>query len=557
MSEIHLRQIKSYLQKTFNGLIDLSDYQNKSETDKESIFLTRSLAAFALMTLADISPQEASKSIVDGGQDNGIDSIYFDKREKVLYVLQSKWKHESKGGIKLEEVMKFVKGFRDLVNARYDRFNSKLNNKIKDIEESLNDAGTRFEVILVYSGQTSLAHEPQRELDDLLNEMNDPIDIVTKRIFNQSDIYNIISQGAKGYPIDLDICLFDWGQTKEPYQSYYGQVSAREIADWWTNHSPRLFSSNIRFFLRDSEVNEGIFNSVRHDPEKFWYYNNGITALCSSIGKKPMGGSGRDTGIFECKDVKIVNGAQTVGSIARAYQNSPEQVEKAKVFIRFISLENCPEEFATEITRFNNTQNRIDRREFVSLDPEQERIKNELQLEGITYAYKSGESIPSGQKGFDLNEATISQACKHNDVGFAVRVKDKISSLWENIEKPPYKILFNPSINGSDVWKLVQILRIVDNKLLQEQKQRDGRERLFAVHGNRFILHLIYKGLPKDFFSSSSDLTSSQINEIEECTSKLLENVVSETNNLYLNSYPANIFRNITKCQEILGRILN
>ncbi len=308
MSEIHLRQIKSYLQKTFNGLIDLADYQNKSETDKESIFLTRSLAAFALMNLADISPQEASKSIVDGGQDNGIDSIYFDKREKVMYVLQSKWKHESRGGIKSEEVMKFAKGFRDLVNARYDRFNSKLNNKIKDIEESLNDAGTRFEVILVYSGQTSLADEPKREIDDLLNEMNDPIDLVSNRIFNQSDIYNIISQGAKGYPINLDVCLFDWGQTKEPYKSYYGQVSAREVADWWTKHSPRLFSSNIRFFLRYSEV---------------------------------------------------------------------------------------------------------------------------------------------------------------NDVAFAVRVKDKISSLWENIEKAPYKILFNASINGSELWKLVQILRIVDNKLSQ------------------------------------------------------------------------------------------
>ncbi|WP_235440911.1 hypothetical protein [Limnoraphis robusta] len=45
MSEIHLRQIKAYLQKTFNGLIDLSDYQNKSETDKESIFLSRSARA--------------------------------------------------------------------------------------------------------------------------------------------------------------------------------------------------------------------------------------------------------------------------------------------------------------------------------------------------------------------------------------------------------------------------------------------------------------------------------------------------------------------------------
>ena len=75
MSEIHLRQIKSYLQKTFNGLIDLSDYQNKSETDKELIFLTRSLGAFALMALADLSAQEASKSIVDGGQDNGLSGL--------------------------------------------------------------------------------------------------------------------------------------------------------------------------------------------------------------------------------------------------------------------------------------------------------------------------------------------------------------------------------------------------------------------------------------------------------------------------------------------------
>ncbi|YAF97126.1 MAG: AIPR family protein [Nodularia sp. CChRGM 3473] len=557
MSEIHLRQIKSYLQKTFNGLIDLTDYQNKSEADKELLFLTRSLAAFTLMVLADMSPQEASKSIVDGGQDNGIDSIYFDRREKVMYILQSKWKQDSKGSIKTDEVMKFTKGFKDLVNAKYDRFNSKFNNKTKEIEEALNDAGTRFEIILVYSGQTPLADEPQRELDDLLEEMNDPIDIVSKKIINQSTIYNIISQGASGNPINLDVCLFDWGQTKEPYQSYYGQVSAREVADWWTKHSPKLFASNIRLFVRDSEVNEGIINTVKKEPEKFWYYNNGITVLCSSIGKKPLGGSGRDTGIFECKDVKIVNGAQTVGSIARAYQTSPEQVEKARVLIRFISLENCPEEFATEITRFNNTQNRIDRREFVALDPEQERIKNELQLEGIIYTYKTGESIPDGQKGFDLNEATISRACKQNEVSFATRVKDKISVLWENIEKAPYKTLFNRAVNGSEIWKLVQILRIVDHQLTVEQKQRDGRERLFAIHSNRLVLHLVYQALPNSFFSISSDLTSSHINQIQDVTAKFLESIISETSNLYPNSYPANTFRNVTKCQEIVEKILN
>ena len=557
MSELQLRQIKSYLHKTFNDLIDLSDYKSKSELDRESLFLTRSLAAFALMNLADISPQEASKSIVDGGNDNGIDSIYLDKREKIMYILQSKWKYESKGSIKVDEVMKLTRVFKDLVNARYERFNLKLKSKIPDIDEALNDAGTRFEIILVYSGQTPLANEPLREIDDLLNEMNDSSEIVSKKIINQSSIYNIISQGATGYPINLDVCLYDWGQTKEPYQSYYGQVSAREIADWWIKHHPKLFSSNIRFFLRDTEVNESMINTVKTDPEKFWYYNNGITALCSSISKKIIGGSGRDTGIFECKDVKIVNGAQTVGSIAKAYETSPNQVEQARVFVRFISLKNCPEEFAIDITRYNNTQNRIDRREFVALDPEQERIKNELHLEEIIYAYKSGESIPQEQKGFDLNEATISRACKQGEVSFVTRIKDKISSLWENIEKSPYKILFNASVNGSELWKLVQILRVVDKKLSEEQNQREGRERLFAVHSNRLILHLVYKTLPDSLFASSCDLTSSEIDNIENITSYLLEKIIVETTNLYPTAYPANTFRNVAKCQEIIRVILD
>lgn len=294
-------------------------------------------------------------------------------------------------------------------------------------------------------------------------------------------------------------------------------------------------------------------NTAKNAPEKFWYYNNGITALCSSIEKKPLG-SGREMGMFECKDIKIVNGAQTVGSIARAYQNYPDQVEKAKVLIRFISLQDCPEEFATEITRFNNTQNRIDRREFVSLDPEQERLKNELRLEGVTYAYKSGEYIPQDQ-GFDLNEATISQACK-NDIALAVRAKDKISSLWENIEKSPYKTLFNQSVNGSDLWQLVQIQRIVDSQLSKEQKKRDGRSRLFAVHGNRLILHLVYKVLPDDLFKSNS-ITSPQENVIECLTLKFLELITEETNRLYPNSYPANIFRNMTKCKDIVANLGN
>lgn len=557
MSDIHLRQIKSYLQKTFNGLIDLSDWKNKSEKDKdkESVFLSRSLAAFSLKILADTSPEEASKSVVDGAGDNGIDAIYFDKRERILYVVQSKWKNSSKGSIDRGSIQKFIQGFKDLVNIKYDRFNPKLNNKVAEINEALEDTRTKFELIVIYSSQDPLADEPKRDIDDLLIEMNDPTDMVSLQVLRQSNIHSIISQGLQGVPINLDVLLCDWGQTREPYQSYYGQVSAQEVADWWNSNYLRLFAQNIRVFLGDTDVNEGIIKTVKNEPEKLWYYNNGITALCSTIVKKPLGGSGRDTGIFECQDVKIVNGAQTVGSIARASQLYPEQAARAKVHIRFISLEKCSEEFEKEITKYNNTQNRIDRRDFVSLDIEQERIKNELQLEEISYVYKSGELIPDKQKGFDLVEATIGRACYQEDVSLSVRVKDKIGSLWEDLEKAPYKILFNPSVNGPEIWRLVKILRIVDNELSLEKKKRTKRKRLFPINANRLILHLVYKSLSQDFFSVSSDLSPSQIKQIKSSTLKFLEKVTDEANRLYPDSYPASIFKNVTKCREIVIRI--
>src|SRR5262249_31933179 len=138
--------------------------------------------------------------------------------------------------------------------------------------------------------------------------------------------------------------------------------------------------------------------------ERFWYFNNGITVLCGSIKKKPVGGNSRDSGYFECSDVSIVNGAQTVGAIHQANSTHPESVAKASVLVRFISLEDCPDGFGAEVTRATNTQNRIERRDFVALDSEQERLRTELQLEKIQYAYKSGEGVADPTKGFELTE---------------------------------------------------------------------------------------------------------------------------------------------------------
>jgi hypothetical protein len=551
MSLIHIRQIKTYLLTTFHNLIDLSDVSSQQPAEYESVFLTRSLAAFAIMNLANISKEEAAVTVTDGSHDNGIDAVYYHKVEKILFLVQSKWKHDGNGSVERGDIQKFITGFRDVVSERFDRFNQKLNAKATEIDQALSDARTKILIVLIYSGKDPLSEEGKRDFRDLLSEMNDPTEVVSLKPLRQMNIYNAIAQGAKAAPINIEVALYEWGKTSEPYQAYYGQVSASDVAVWWEQYYPSIFTPNIRMFLGETDINEGILETLKVEPEKFWYFNNGITALCSTIKKKPLGGSGRETGFFECKDVRIVNGAQTVGSIATAASSFPDKIALAKVPIRFISLEQCPEGFDRDVTRYNNTQNRIDRRDLVALDIEQERIRSELQLEAVTYVYKSGETIASGDRGFELAEATVASACKQTDISYSVQAKREIGKLWEDINKPPYKVLFNPSVSGPSLWKLVQILRAIEDELKEEREKRFGRERLFTIHGNRFIAYEVYRMLPENLITNLSELSIEQIRVIKSSVITALNKVIEITNRLFPDSYPANLFKNLKKCRDI------
>jgi hypothetical protein len=374
-------------------------------------------------------------------------------------------------------------------------------------------------------------------------------------VLRQSNLHGIIASGTLGAPINLDIVLHNWGQVREPYLAYFGQVAAQDVAGWWDAHHPRLFAPNIRVFLGQTEINQSIIETLLNSPENFWYFNNGVTALCSMIRKKPLGGAAHESGIFECTDVRIVNGAQTVGAIALANAKQTDRVANANVLVRLISLEHCPEGFSTLVTRATNTQNRIERRDFVSLDPEQERLRTEMQIEGIDYVYKSGETPRDLNSGFDLSEATIALACSHQELSHAVQAKREIGKLWEDITKAPYKALFNSSLSSRKLWMLVQILRQTDKELLVQQNTREGKERMVVVHGNRFLERQIFRRMSLDGLDKiSADLTG-LYPEVSRLAPILTDLTISWTNTLYADSYLSSLFKNLTKCRKIEASI--
>lgn len=550
MSQLHVRQIKSRLERTFNGLIDISDVSARPKRDQDDAFLSRSLSAYALCVLAEAEPSVAATHVVDGFGDNGIDAVYFDSDGGKLFVVQSKWIHSGSGSPELGDIHKTLAGFRDLVNGEFGKFNSKTQALSPSIEVALDDPATKICLVFAYTGLQELSAEANRPISEVVSNYNDVSDLVEVVTFNQKILYQAISGAADGSPINFEAMVHEWGQVREPYFAIYGQVRAEDVARWPITGG-KLFNRNLRKIIYGSDVNKQISNTLRTAPADFWYFNNGITVLCQKIQKKPIGGDDRSNGVFVFEGASVVNGAQTVGSVTSAYSLDPEKVKTAKVLVRFISLENCPEDFAVQVTRATNTQNRIESRDFAALDPEQERLRREMHLDGKTYAYKTGDAPPPAAEGCTIEDATIALACAYSEVGLAVTAKSQIGKLWENIEKPPYKLIFNGSVTSRRLWNSVELLRSIDESLKSYQQSLGGKLRQITVHGNRFVAHEVFKRLPVARFDEPDlNLEECKVRAVD-LTRKVVDATHEVISNHFGTSYLQSLFKNATKCKVI------
>lgn len=548
MSKLHVTQIAGYLQKNLHGKIDLSDYaHHKDPAERDKAFLTRALATLATSQLTDRPITDFAESVTDGSKDGGIDLIHFSEKDKTLYLVQTKWHEDGNGSIVQGDMLKFIAGVKKIIDLRLDDFNERVKNRTEDIKSAVYDANAKIVLVVAHTGADSLSDVVRGDIENYIEQQNDTSEIMSLEVMNQSALHKAVSAGLAGNPINVDIQLLNWGQLRDPHKAVYGRVFAADVASWYQNNGPKLFEKNLRQFLPASTVNQDLVDTLLQNPGEFWYFNNGITAVARSVEKKLLGGNQTDTGIWECKGFSVVNGAQTVGSIHAAHAINSETMGNATVSVRIIEIVEDDDAFGLEVTRNTNTQNSVEKRDFVALDPEQERIRQELRFDGIDYAYKSGAAKGDPEKHFDLTEATIALACSHNDVALAVQAKREISRLWDDIQKPPYRALFNNAISGPQVWQLVQILRHVERELTRSVGRLEGRDSLVGIHGNRFIQWVAFKKLGVTKHTKYLDISS----RISKAVSDAVAEVIREVQTSYADSYPASLFKNQTKCKAI------
>lgn len=559
ITRIHATHIATAVSDRYKVHLDLTDVAKASAPALEAATKTRGLAAFALQSaVADLDEVAAAKHVTDGTEDNGIDALYVDMRDKRIYVVQSKWHDEGTGSIAVGDMHKTVSGLRDLTEERFDRFNSKFESILPNVEAALGDPGVTFCLVVAITGASTLAPPVQHVVDDALAEMNEISEMLTVRILGLSELHQILREGGAAPKIDIDVALEGWGSVSEPYAAFYGVVDGASVAKWYLDHGGRLFDDNLRKALGYTSVNSELLETIESEPENFWYFNNGITALCDSVSKTGKGGASRVSGEFVVRGMSIVNGAQTVSSLADKYKADSAALDSVRIWIRLISLEGCPDEFATDVTRATNTQNVVESRDFLSLDPNQQRLQDDIQLSlGRRYVFKRGEVAPEPNEGCTVSDALVALACANRDSTLAVLAKSAIGRL-EDRRGRYYPRLFRDSTTAFEVWQSVQIHRAVERQLAQLRAVSQGKKKAVAMQGNRIVAHAVFQKIQAEHDLSveiAEPQWSSLLADVPGVTETVLDVLSEHVESAYSSNYVTSLFKNAAKCAHISAHL--
>jgi hypothetical protein len=348
--------------------------------------------------------------ITDGDNDSSCDIVFDNTNnqgEKIFYIVQSKWNNanNSEKETDRDEILKALNEFETILRGKKQSVNTVLKDKLNQLDEHLKANGEVKFVFLSLSQYKGAADDNINsfidkkinfEVIDISRIKADYIDRVYKKIepLNPLEKY----QNPEESPITLEIIQKNGNiKIEKPFEAYMFLLSPKSIYELFDKYGFSLFHKNVRNPLLQSQFNEEIEKTALENPAYFWYYNNGITAityLLPSIGKKAEK--------IQLTGLQIINGAQTVYSIYRAYKNASPVKQKqmdSESLITLRLLKSGGKEFDLNVTRYTNSQNPVNDRDFCANDDIQVTLQNASYQTNVWYEKRRGEFRKETPKG--------------------------------------------------------------------------------------------------------------------------------------------------------------
>ncbi|SHI78161.1 AIPR family protein [Propionispora hippei] len=222
----------------------------------------------------------------------------------------------------------------------------------------------------------------------LTNGLIKPIDLknihiegaeVSFSIWDMDRLYRCASSGKMRETIEIDFieefgipieCIENTASKK--YRVYLAILPGKILAGLYEKHGARLLERNVRSFLQvKGQVNKGIRDTIKDEPEMFLAYNNGISVTAEDV--EIIRDENGKPSIAKIRDMQIVNGGQTTASIFNASVNKKLKADLDPVYVQMklsvVSDSDQLDQIVPRISEYANTQNKIQVADFSANDP--------------------------------------------------------------------------------------------------------------------------------------------------------------------------------------------
>ena len=151
-----------------------------------------------------------------------------------------------------------------------------------------------------------------------------------------------------------------------------------------------LFAMNLRFYVANKKVDEGIERSIREEGEKFWYLNNGIIIVCDDyeiVDNK-----------IKLKNFSIVNGGQTTRMIGVIPFVDDFYISAKIIKNKYADDREANIKFVSAVAEASNTQKPINSTDIIANRFEQKLMKQDLAEANIFMQIKRGDTAVANLK---------------------------------------------------------------------------------------------------------------------------------------------------------------
>lgn len=441
---------------------------------------SESFVLWFLLNVFRLDETIAQDAICDGFDDKGVDAIYVDSDEEVVYVFQSKLtqKIESTlGDTDLKEFLGSLSQFSspEKIQALIDSGARKELVRLIHDGDVINRISSGFQVVGVFltnreadgNALALLAGNPNLELYDRRRLSESVLDVDFDRSVDAEHSF------GTGYAGLLEF------QSGEDVSLAIAPVLASELIELKGISDGTLFQRNVRLSLGTTPVNKAIAGTVRNKVEhnRFVLYHNGITILCNKMQIL------HDEERLTIEGYSVVNGAQSLSTL---YTNAKDISSDLRVLVKFISLKD--EQLSERITWNSNNQNAIKYRDQRSNDATQRRLQAEFaKIPDVALEIKRGEKV-DGKKVLSNEQAGLLLLAYDLEQPWVCHQKYKV---FDEL----YSELFcRPTITAFYISFIHRLMALVEKNVEEIQNERVRRYALTRY----FLLYCLRQALAEN-----------------------------------------------------------